>query len=390
MSAPASGIGPETAATAATAQRDDAGAGAPGEVILQDAGLRYRRLEPAADAPAVCRLFGAAFGQLLAPAHWRWKYGEGPGECFGVVVEHLATGDLVGHMGVRVLPGLRLGAALRMGQVCDVMIHPDHRAGIGSRSPYSLMHRALVELARTGAAGPDPLYLYGFPGTRQTRLGARLGFYRPLYVCTAWRARPARGARWTLRRWFGRHALRLERVPERDWSRYDAWLDALAGSLHSPPFAPPRPLVGDRREQNVREREVPADAVPRIVKNAAWLRWRYRDQPRPREPALSPLSPRSPYTLWLAHRQGAAAGWLVTRALPEPVVVDSLLPSGELAAALAELQHLSPAPGGWASWLAHEPAAAAPTAIHAVEMLGARFHPDWPAPVFQPGDTDVF
>ena len=81
-------------------------------------GIRYRRLDARTDVPAVCELFETVFHQSMAPSYWQWKYLQGPGACsFSLVVEHMETERMIGHMGVLVLPGIRDGKALRMGQV---------------------------------------------------------------------------------------------------------------------------------------------------------------------------------------------------------------------------------------------------------------------------------
>ena len=48
--------------------------------------------------------------------------------------------------------------------------------------------------------------------------------------------------------------------------------------------------------------------------------------------------------------------------------------------------------GSWSGWLSVPGASqdVAETMIVAVEFDAGGFHPDWPAPQFQPGDTDVF
>ena len=338
-------------------------------------GLRLRKLHPEADLPGICQLFTAVFYQPMEPSYWRWKYAQAPaGGSFNVVVEHVATGRLVGHMGVIVVPGERAGEALRMGQVCDVMLHPDVRAGIGPHSIYQRMNNALCQLAHAPSQEPQaPLFMYGFPGLRPAKLGERIGVYRPLQVCTEYHAIAVPQSAWAafLHRqnpW----RLRAQPLP----ASAEAWSDALLDALWQ------RHCV-----------RLAGDAAPRITKNAAYLRWRYLLHPQ-QSPAAEHGGGR--YTLWLLRRQGRSPlGWMVTREQPQPVVVDSCLPPGPAwaAAALRALPPpgpAAPAASGWISWLAQAQATATQTPIHAVEVLGQPFHPHWQNPHFQPGDTDVF
>lgn len=339
-------------------------------------GLRFRRLLPHEDPAKVCQLFETVFQQPMAPAHWCWKYGQSPGaESYNLVVEQVASGRLVGHMGVIVVPGRRAGAALRMGQVCDVMLHPAFRAGIGPGSLYQRMNDALRRVVHAPVPGGSaPLFMYGFPGLRPANLGERIGVYRRMQICTeytaegasqgrGWSAAWARGNPWRLRAQalHGEGGALSDALLDAIWQRHCAQLSALPA----------------------------LDAVPRIVKNAAYVRWRYLQHPQQLRAAAAgePL-----YTLWLLRRLGQEPlGWLVTRAQPQPIVVDSCLPPGTGWAAAAVRALPQPGPArGWVSWLPQARALATPTPIHAVEVLGQPFHTDWPCPQFQPGDTDVF
>lgn len=339
-------------------------------------GLRFRRLQPHEDLAQVCQLFETVFQQPMPPDHWHWKYRQSPGaESYNLVVEQVATGRMVGHMGVIVVPGCRAGAALRMGQVCDVMLHPEFRAGIGPGSLYQRMNDALRRVVHAPVPGESPpLFMYGFPGLRPANLGERIGVYRRMQICTEYTAEAAGQGRGWPAAWARRNPWRL-----RAHARHGeggACSDALLDAIW--------------QRHCARLSAQPAlDAVPHIVKNAAYVRWRYLQHPQQLRAAAEGDSL---YTLWLLQRLGQApVGWLVTRAQPQPVVVDSCLPPGAAwaASALAAL----PPPGttqGWVSWLPQARALATPTPIHAVEVLGQPFHPDWPCPQFQPGDTDVF
>lgn len=327
-------------------------------------GIRYRGLDSRTDFPAVCQLFETVFQQPMTPAYWQWKYLQGPGSgSFGIVLEHVDTGRMIGHMGVLVLPGTHAGKVLRMGQVCDVMLHPEYRAGIGPQSTYLRMNHALRQLAHAAQAQEQPpLYMYGFPGLRPANLGERMGVYRRLQICTEYvtildpfEANPLKGL------W---HSLNSRQ--QNDASLDEIW----------------------QRHSHAMELHADQRRTPHIIKNAAYLHWRYSMHPHQWLVSDQPL-----YTLWLLVKGSLSIGWVVTRMQPRPIVVDSCLPPEWTEAALRALPIPSQESGGkqgWISWIAQSQATAVSTPIYAVEVLGQPFHADWPCPGFQPGDTDVF
>lgn len=348
----------------------------PGADLRVD-GFHYRKLQPQ-DVPGVCQLFDTVFHQPTTPAYWAWKYCQAPGaQPLNLVVEHMATGQLMGHMGVVIVPGRRQGQALRMGQVCDVMLHPEARSGIGPNSMYQRMNDTLRALAHAPApAAQAPLFMYGFAGVRPATLGVRIGVYRRLQVCqeTLCESRTGRPLTWSA--WWARHKpWRWQAVPQAATSQ--AWSDAVLDRIW-------------QAHDQALTAQPALDAAPRIVKNGAYLRWRYLHHPLQQPTAGQP--PR--YTLWLLRRSGfPPVGWLMTRLDPQPVVVDSCLPPGADWVQTA-LQALPPPEAGlgagWRSWLAHPNIPATPTPFHACEVMGQPFRPEWPSPQFQPGDTDVF
>jgi hypothetical protein len=141
-----------------------------------------------------------------------------------------------------------------------------------------------------------------------------------------------------------------------------------------------------------------------VARTGAWLAWRYRDHPQ------------HAYRLWVLRRWFRDAGWLVTRAMPDGSVylVDALLPMAAdgaaacaaLCAALASDATVAGVAAGGVSAAggAAGPAAAGPPLLRTwlalpkpepspivpTEFIAERWHDDWPAPAFQPGDTDVF
>lgn len=313
--------------------------------------VRIRPLCPD-EVNAACALFRDVFGQVMTPAHWRWKYDKAHalGAVNMVAVDD--QGALVGHAGTTVWHGERGGQPLRLGQVCDVMVSPVFRGGLG---PDSVYRRIMVELDRAlqGLAPQcGPLYLYGFPGHTPARLGQRMGLYRLLGTRMTAVAPTAVPQGWGARRWWT--ACRLRAIP---WgealAQHDAWSAAV------------------RHE---------APSALRLIKDAAYLRWRYAQHPMFR------------YSYWLLRGwSGRVRGWLVTRQEPAPPhVVDA-----ELAATLplsVVLRALAGATGidGWRSWLKSD-LPLQPTPFEAIEFSGSgAFHSTWAPPDFQPGDTDVF
>jgi len=305
----------------------------------------------------VCRLFATVFQHPIAPAHWRWKYHGAPGvTAVNLVARSAQDGALLGHAGAVILPGQKAGQALRMAQLSDVMVHPRARGGLARSGTYPRLMAAMRAQLQTLAAAGPPIFAYGFPGETPSRLGTRLGFYRPLYRCTEylWTPEPSDiariGARWY---W------RLQALPAQDW---------IAPSLD--------PLWARNTAQQ---------AAPAVVKNAAYLRWRYAEHP-----VLS-------YTLWLLRPLiGRPVGWIITRQQPQPFIIDACLPPAWLqGAGLRRLYQALVRASGISTWSAWGPISDAhtpswPTPIIAVEFDAGNLHPAWPAPQFQPGDTDVF
>lgn len=327
---------------------------------LDFGGYCYRPIHPEHDLPALCRLFETVFGHATTVEHWHWKYQQAPaGNHCAIVAEHCASKRIVGHIGSLILPGEYAKQPLRLGQVSDVMLHPEHRAGLGQDSVYQCMNRAFAEHVHGKAAQTNqpPLYLYGFPGRTPANLGIRIGVYRRLHICTEHRLPQLPGP---AARWWQRHApgaLRAQRCD--DWNT---------------------PVLDTLWEQY---RASAAPDTPCLHKTGAYLRWRYAHHPQQHANA-TPL-----YQLWLLTRAGHSVGWLITRSTPTPTIVDScLVPIATPRAALNALH--AAAPADWVSWLPFDGAHRSETPIHAVEIMGRPFHPHWPAPLLQPGDTDVY
>lgn len=311
-------------------------------------------LERSQDAiQQACQLFETVFHHPTNPVWWAWKYHQPPrGESVNLVARAPDGDELLGHVGAVVLPGRYAGRDVRMAHLTDVMVHPQARSGLQTDGLYGRLMAAMRE--RLQAVTPDalPLYAYGFPGRTPSRLGARLKLYRPLHTCQEYQ-------------W---------REPPGDWSDRLCRLRACADG----PW--PLDLIDRLWLDNVSQHEGPT-----VIKNGAYLQWRYASHPL------------KPYTLWLfGPIMGAPVGWIITRRQPKPVVVDVMLPALWRTAErwhrlLRGLARVS-GEGAWSGWLSVPGASqeVAETMIVAVEFDAGGFHPDWPAPQFQPGDTDVF
>ena len=195
---------------------------------------------------AACALFLQVFSVDVSPAMWRWKY-HGSAQLGAInLVAYDAQGELVGHAGAIVLPGVDQGQLRAMVQICDVMVAAHHRGGKGDKAVYpALMHamRAAINARFIGA------YAYGFPGERPFLLGERLGFYRraydigeqvisPLPLSTPW---------WSLSR--------IDVLPQ----------DAL--------------LRHSMRLQKIWQHSAKNASSPMVIRDAAYVIWRYAQHP---------------------------------------------------------------------------------------------------------------
>lgn len=343
-------------------------------VAADGSSICIRLLDPEHDIPAVCQLFTDVFGQPMTEARWRWKYMQAPRSShYHVLAVHGESKQILGHMGVIILPGLRGGKPIRMAHATDLMISSLARAGIGPDSVYRHIMHAIRAHALDAGPGEPPLFMYGFPGKRPATLAIRLGIQRRLQICTQYTLPPRDGG---ISGWWNHRSpwrLRAQAQPATEVAWSDDVLDP----------------VWQRHVQELERQaqSAPDAARPTVVKNAAYLRWRYLQHPL--QFAAGPSQPL--YTLWLIGRSGRAPqGWVITREHPETIVVDSCL-LGDEDAVFASLQALPPpSQGAWSSWLAHPRAQAKETLSWATAMQGPQFYEDWPGPVLQPGDTDVY
>ena len=275
------------------------------------------------DLEGLCQLFSEVFSQPMDQDHWRWKYQQAPNsQHYHAIAADVRTGRLLGHMGVIILRGVRSGKAIRMAHATDLMISPLARSGIGPHSVYRHIMHTVRERALD--AGPDaaPLFMYGFPGRRPATLAMRLGIQRRLQICTQYILPDAmHSSRWA--EWWAQTSYwRLQALPQPPTEQF--WSEAVLNP------------IWERRayELAAQAQTDPARACPSLVKDAAYLRWRYLQHPQQSRLCESGRGPL--YTLWLLRRRGQPpCGWVVTRLQPQPTVVDSCLPGGLEAVASA-------------------------------------------------------
>lgn len=142
-----------------------------------------RASEPA-DEPALLNLFLLVFGQMRTAEEWQWKFVSSRSLASEFTpVESLVAedeqGGICGFAGALLLPGWFRGQRIPVVQVCDVMVHPDHRGGIGRANLFTRLLRELLERI---AADAPMAFRYGFPGRRPYLLGERVGVYREIEV----------------------------------------------------------------------------------------------------------------------------------------------------------------------------------------------------------------
>ncbi|EXJ17186.1 GNAT family N-acetyltransferase [Imhoffiella purpurea] len=148
------------------------------------------------DEAALCALFERVFGQPRSLEAWRWKFERsrdlGASSEPHSLLASSAAGEIVGHAGAVVLPGWFRGRPIPMVQVCDVMVHPEHRGGLGEGNLFTLLLRALLD--RISERMPSS-FRYGFPGQRPYLLGERAKVYERMEIAEAIDLSPEAGGR---------------------------------------------------------------------------------------------------------------------------------------------------------------------------------------------------
>ncbi len=126
------------------------------------------------DAGAVRALFRKIFNEEMSQRHWEWKYQRPQSRA---VVVYKGDNLLAHYGGVGtdiILEGEKRAAI----QIADLMVDPDVRNAVRSRSPFYLSGKMFLE--STVGYDNDFLLAYGFPSERAMGLSERLGFFAPV------------------------------------------------------------------------------------------------------------------------------------------------------------------------------------------------------------------
>lgn len=126
------------------------------------------------DEQAIITLFKIVFGASLSISQWQWKYQGTQSETVYAKVIFNNKNELIGHAGAIPLQGYSGGKQIPFFQICDVMIHPDHRGYLGSRNLFT---RLLRDLLTTIFQRFPEAFCYGFPGRRPFLLGKQAKVY---------------------------------------------------------------------------------------------------------------------------------------------------------------------------------------------------------------------
>ncbi len=233
------------------------------------------------DERAILDLFRRVFGRELSPEAWRWKYERLPGALENIILVKNAEGELCGHYAALPLTliyrGREVPAALRT----DFMVHPDHqRKGIGG---------LLIDTCRRRLAEWCSLHV-AFPNPNSTPITVKKGPHfldeAPLY----WRFSDARAAL----RATGRGELpALLHVLAGGLLRFVYRILALPGSSRRFFWE----IGGDFATCFPEDAEFKRPGCGIYFKrDAAFLRWRFDENPERHYALLHPISPGEPGT----------------------------------------------------------------------------------------------
>lgn len=294
-----------------------------------------------------CALFQGVFGASITPAHWRWKYQQGP-RLGGInLVAKNAQGELLGHCGASVFSGTANQCFIAMAQLCDVMVERTARGVYATNTIYPSLLRAMQnELLQRYPA----VFAYGFVGPRPYKLGHRLGYYRAIQPFRTVYSMPNYQKKW--RNW-------IYSVEPIDWN--EDFLDA------------------------VWARVSPKIKTPSVARTSAYIAWRYRDHPLHQ------------YQLWQVTRLYRSVGWVVTRIMPqgEICIIDTIIPADFSADQIMSAVHQqilkrTGVSVPIASWIGQtDPTHTSDSNVSVEFKLGTGYQLQ-ADPHFQPGDTDVY
>ena len=126
------------------------------------------------DAGAVRALFRKIFNEEMSQRHWEWKYLRPQSRA----VAFYKDDNLLAHYGGVGTDIILDGEKSMAMQIADLMVDPDVRHAVRSRSPFYLSGKMFLE--STVGFGNEFLLAYGFPSERAMGLSERLGFFAPV------------------------------------------------------------------------------------------------------------------------------------------------------------------------------------------------------------------
>lgn len=224
------------------------------------------RRHQASDTANAVELYRLCFQVDRSQAVWEWKCRDTPAN--PQVPFHVAEAE-AGLMGLYPTRTARmqLNETVRLVPQChDVCIHPNWRGG--------RIVRALLEANEAIWPQAGVPFAYGFPTEAHRKFGARTMGYKEMFPLLVWRRPLTRG-------------LRLQAALRHEWARrivYAAgalWRDIAAERRPKVPRGDIRvaPLAAfDDRVDQLWER-VRTQVRFAVVRDAAYLRWRYLDAP---------------------------------------------------------------------------------------------------------------
>ena len=123
------------------------------------------------DAEGICALFKKVFREDMSIEHWRWKYDREHSHAVVVFRDDV----LVAHYGGVGIDICYKGADRTAIQITDLMVDPDARQGVRSRSPFNLAAQKFLE----SLVGFDKPFLlaFGFPSVRAMGLSEKMGYF---------------------------------------------------------------------------------------------------------------------------------------------------------------------------------------------------------------------
>jgi hypothetical protein len=327
------------------------------------------------DELLACELFEQVFKHAISPAHWRWKYQEGPrlGKLqLGIKSDQ---GQLLAHAGATVFEGQYKDSqgriqSLPMAQVCDVMVHESARNTVTHQGAYGqVIHALQTQLA---LAFPG-VYAYGFAGIRPYKLGVKMGLYKCHQDC------------------------RMGQVPVPEKASSQSIASTLTAFFKSEKLIPLHfnkqdPSEFLKYQSHFDEWSVAwgVNEAPKVLRTAAYLQWRFIQNPS------------AHYQFWLYKKSGAYLAWLVTRELSpgQLTLVDALMHpklQSMLEPTLPKILQQNflkafqrqPHVESLSSWQIQTEESRQLEPIKACEVKVGNWH-ICKHPVFWPADTDVF